>query len=169
MTRYIRAAGFAAAALVTVALVGSAALAHSGEMRGMRGGPMAMFDFEAVAGGAEAVDRDTLMEYGVGRLAQFDADGDGRLDRNELAAALPAREAPPLMVFAPARGERMLDRMFERFGAEGEDSIAIEALVRRQVDAIFARFDSDGDGTITRAEAEQPMRSGRWMRRPSSD
>jgi Ca2+-binding EF-hand superfamily protein len=127
-------------------------------------GGLPAFDFDAVdSAGAGEVDRAALEAFGTERLAALDLDGDGLLDRDELAAALPARPSSGLNPFAPDRAAARVDRLLAMFGATEAGAIPVEAMVRRQVDMLFARLDRDGDGVISREEAEAPVsrRAGR--------
>lgn len=140
-----------AAVLMAAALAGPA-LAQGAGPRGLPA-----FDFDAVdADGTGAIDRATLEAFGIDRLSELDLDGDGLLDREELAAALGERPRNRLDPFAPDRNAARVDRLLADFDATEAGAIPIEALVRRQADMLFARLDRNGDGVISRAEAEAP-------------
>lgn len=115
----------------------------------------AMLDFDAVADAdAERVDREQLETWGIEQLGEFDADGNGALDREEIAATLPEFPRSPLMVFAGDPTEARVDRLLRMFEAEEAGEITLEAFVARQVDHLMRALDRDEDGTITREEAE---------------
>ncbi len=156
----------AAAALILAAAAAVPALAqdHRG---GMRGGP------GEGPGGAMMLD---------GMFDRFDADGDGRITRTEVAAARAARIAAldadgdgvvtrnEALAFAraeaSARAERMAGRMFDRLDADGDGRLtAAEALSAGPGGfgggpgpaGMFDRLDRDRDGAVTRDEAEAGM------------
>lgn len=144
--------GAALAALVVAA--GSVALAQgaghghgqgAGPMQGMRGeGPAAMFaEFDADGDG-----RVTAEEIAAFRSARFDAldaDGDGAVSRQEF------------MDHAAARAGGRAGEMFDRFDADGDGVLSRDAIEARQgagADGarFIERFDTDGDGAVTEAE-----------------
>jgi hypothetical protein len=144
LKRTIAAGVFASALAIAAAAAAAEPQAGGGMAAGLR-----LLDFEAVAQGEETITRERLLAFGVERLSEFDLDGDGVLDREELAVALPARERHPLMVFAPDREEARADRIMRMPGADEDGAVEVEAVARRQVDMLFARLDRDGDGAIS--------------------
>ncbi len=115
----------------------------------------AMLDFDAVAGAdADSVDREQLEAWGIERLGEFDTDGNGVLDREEIAATLPEMPRFPLMVFAGDPTEARVDRVLQMLEAEEAGEVTLEAVAARQVDFLMRYLDHDEDGVITREEAE---------------
>lgn len=124
MRRFVR------TALLTSALVSVPALAFAG---GKQSAPA-------------AGKRDRL-------IAAFDANGNGKLDRDERKAVRQARRARLLQRF-DANDDGKLDRS-ERRGAR-----------KARLDAWFVRVDANGDGAITRDELGRAQRTAqapaRW-------
>ena len=104
----------------------------------------------------DAVDRAELDAWIDRRFAEFDADADGEIDRDEYVASAPAmagRRVEPAQIFdrRDANGDGRLTR--DEFEAGPE--------------MLFARLDADGDGVLTRAEvdAARQRRQGDRRRR----
>jgi len=105
------------------------------------------------AGGGMAGDRGAMM------FQRFDADGDGRITRAEIDAALDDRRtrfdadgdgALSLEEFEPVWLELMRPRLVDRFqalDADG-DGVVTDAEVAERVDRMMRRADVDGDGAI---------------------
>jgi Ca2+-binding EF-hand superfamily protein len=124
---------------------------------------------------------------GMGLDALFerlDADGDGRITREEVAAARAARIAAldadgngivtrdEAIAFAraeaAARAEWRAGVMFDRADADGDGRLTAAELMAgggmpggMDFGRMFERLDRDGDGAVSRAEAEAAMRAFR--------
>ena len=93
----------------------------------------------------------------VARFTEADANGDGLLDADEMAAAGEGRNAE-------RRAKRIAKHM-ERADTDGDGAISLEEMTAsggNRMDRMFENLDADGDGVITQAEAEaaKPMRRG---------
>lgn len=101
---------------------------------------------------------------GSGLFGRADHDGDGQVTREELESAISATSAE--------RSERMRDhmlQMFEEMDADGSGTVTLE----EATDHAFARIDTDGDGAVSQEEAKH-MHGKREHRRdkrtsPSGD
>ena len=137
--------------LFGVALVGGT-LALSGasdaQSRGMGHG--AVFDFDTLdRDGSGSITREDLDAARTDMVAGIDADGDGLISAEEIAAFH--------MRGAQERADAMAARMIEALDADGDGMLsAAELLVRpmsaRMTQRMFDRIDADGDGTVTREE-----------------
>ncbi|MGB0328521.1 MAG: EF-hand domain-containing protein [Akkermansiaceae bacterium] len=81
-------------------------------------------------------------------LKRFDADGDGKLNEKERAAAMEARKAE-----MQARKAEML----KRFDADGDGELSKEerkAAMEARKAEILERYDTDGDGKLNEKERE---------------
>lgn len=120
--------------LIPVLLAASAAaLAEKPHKRWQ--GPISIEEAEARA--AERFDRN-------------DADGDGRLTREELFSEERRRE----------RGEERRERMFDRLDADGDGTVSAKEYARR-IERLVA-LDSDADGQVTREE----LRAAKQRKKP---
>ncbi|MGR3520654.1 MAG: EF-hand domain-containing protein [Roseovarius sp.] len=78
------------------------------------------------------------------RFGEADADGDGKLDRDELVAGMTAR--------AEDRISARADRMIEGRDADGDGMLTLEEMRAGPTGRIFDGLDADGDGSISREE-----------------
>ena len=108
-------------------------------------------------------------------LAQYDADGDGSLNGEELGSAMKNLLPPPptTMEFAQSRGmERGMERgmagddLFGKVDSDGDGSVSQDELqglpekmsggtaskTGTRSDELFAQLDTDGDGQLSQAE-----------------
>jgi Ca2+-binding EF-hand superfamily protein len=132
--------------LAALALAATTAIAVAGPGRGGCAGGFG-------PGGGMAGDRGAMM------FQRFDADGDGRVTRAEIDAALDERRtrfdadgdgALNLEEFEPAWLEMARPRMVDRFqalDADG-DGVVTDVEVAQRVDRMMMRADVDGDGAI---------------------
>jgi Ca2+-binding EF-hand superfamily protein len=146
------------AALLGLMIPAALALPAMAE-QGPRGNPAMIFErLDADRDGAV-----TLAELEAMRAARFaerDANGDGRLDRDELLAG------------AAQRAKRGVDRMMGRLDADGDGAITADEFAdagRPGADParLVGRFDTDGDGALSLPEFEAGLaevRAHRGMR-----
>lgn len=118
------------------------------------------------------------------RFAKIDADGDGRLTREELQSAEPmlgnrpwlghrgghahGGEGPPDLPGAGLRGQRLTQMdpaIFKHLDSDGNGAISehefsmqrVHEAARTEVqNALFARLDANADGALTREEMPNP-------------
>lgn len=145
-------------ALVAGLAVAGAASAGPGE--GRHDGPPRHFggqiDFRAIDADTNgSLSRAELMDRATSRIATADTNGDGSLDRAELAAAMPAPHGALIAVFSQSPAERIADRILAETGNTESGSATVEVLAERQVNMLLARADSDRDAAISEAEVEE--------------
>lgn len=114
----------------------------------MAGRGMGGFDFAAVD--ADKDGRVTKAELDAWRAAaatRLDADGDGLLSADEIAAGR--------IEDMTARAQQMAARMVERLDADGDGLLSAAEMAARPMPArAFDRIDADGDGAVTEAELQ---------------
>lgn len=88
------------------------------------------------------------------RFGEADADGDGRLSRDEMVARMTERAA--------GRIEAHVDRMIAHHDGDGDGMLTPEEMRAGPAGRVFDRLDADGDGTISREEFAK-MREMRGM------
>jgi Ca2+-binding EF-hand superfamily protein len=112
-----------------------------------------MPDFEAIDGdGNGTLERTELAARGTERLSRLDADGDGAISREELIVAMPVPPGLAFDLFGADPAAERADRVLEHFGAAEAGRIEIQALVTERVDRMFELFDADDDGAISEEE-----------------
>ncbi|QYK41153.1 MAG: EF-hand domain-containing protein [Paracoccaceae bacterium] len=149
--KFVMVAPAVLAAAFGLSVAGSALADRDGPRmggHGMERGAGPMFDFDTLdADGDGRVTRDEMNAARTARVAALDADGDGRISRDELKAAQ--------MRESEARADRMADRMMQMMDADGDGFLsAAEMMVRPAPAMLFDRIDTDGDGAISKAEAD---------------
>lgn len=133
--------------------VAAPALAHEGKRGGggmdQRGGDRGAMLFERFdSDGDGRVTRDEVAAARTARQAALDADGDGFVSRDEMTAHAQAE--------ASARAASRAGRMFDRLDADGDGRLGAAEVMTGQMGngmQMFDRLDADGDGVITRDEA----------------
>lgn len=96
----------------------------------------------------------------IGRFGEADADGDGKLSRDEMVARMTAR--------AVARVEARADRMIAQHDGDGDGMLTLEEMQSGMGGRMFERLDADGDGAISRDEFAK-MREMREMQQGKRD
>jgi len=90
----------------------------------------------------------------AGRFGEADADGDGKLSRDEMVARMTERAA--------GRIEARADRMIAHHDADDDGMLTLEEMQSGMGGRMFDRLDADGDGTVSREEFAK-MREMRGM------
>ena len=93
------------------------------------------------------------------RFGEADADGDGKLSRDEMVARMTARAA--------GRIEARADRMIAHHDGDGDGMLTLEEMRSGMGGRMFERLDADGDGAISRGEFAK-MREMRKRRRAAT-
>ena len=141
-------------AIAALALGGTAvwAAGHgSGPMKGAHA-PMMQFD-EIDANGDGKVTRDEIAAGMKARFADADADGDGTLSAEEMTAQMLER--------MQARAEARVARMIAARDADGDGVLSPDEMGPPTPEGrMMARFDTDGDGAISKQEFENAPMSG---------
>ncbi len=121
-----------------------------------------------LGGTAYAAGADGNGNPGRDRFERIDADGNGRIDRQEFAAAGDARfawldaDGDGVITLAEveekARRERAA-RRFERIDADGDGAVT-RAEFTAAGDTMFAHLDENGDGFLSMGELERRRHGG---------
>ena len=134
----------AASMVLATAGIGTAWAFPGGQAGGSRG-PQAMFErFDADGDGR--VTREEVEAFRSERFDEMDADGDGRVTLDEMREAAAARAA-----------ERAEER-FADIDDDGDGTISKDELTPGPEIDIFARLDQNDDGAIT----EDELSAGPW-------
>ncbi|MDT8854098.1 EF-hand domain-containing protein [Paracoccaceae bacterium Fryx2] len=140
----------AVAGLSTAALAdrGHGRGAGDGPMGGPADGPMPMLNFEMLDADKDGkITPAELNAERAARVAKADANGDGKMSVEELAAM----ELERMTAMATARAQGMVARM----DSDGDGLLsAAELAAGPSRTPIFAHVDTDGDGAISQAEAD---------------
>jgi Ca2+-binding EF-hand superfamily protein len=133
-----------------------------GMNHGMSHGMGGMLDFDTLdADGDGTITTDEIAAARAGMVDGIDADGDGMLSADEIAAFH--------MRGMQARADAMAARMIEALDADGDGMLSAAELLARpmpmqMMTRMFDRADADGDGAISRQEwddARDAMRENR--------
>lgn len=119
-----------------------------GQSDGPRGPRGPMFNFEEVdADNDGKITQEEIAAHAAARFAEADTDGDGALSADEMLARLEAQ-----------RAERMKDRaarMVERRDANNDGRLTADEMAPRNTDRMFSRLDANDDGAISEEELEK--------------
>lgn len=136
-------------ALAVAVLLGGSVLAHAESGSDKMGHGMRMqHSFEDLD--ADSDGRITPEEMAAHMQARFegaDADGDGALSRDELIARMTERQAERIAAYA--------DHMIERHDSDGDGMLKPDEMKAEGDGRMFKRVDADGDGAITKAEFDK--------------
>lgn len=136
-------------ALAAAFLLGGIGLAQAESSPGKMGQGMRMHhSFEELD--ADADGRITQEEMAAHMQARFegaDADGDGALSRDELVTRMTERQAERIAAYA--------DHMIERHDSDGDGKLSPDEMKADRQGRMFKRADADGDGAITEAEFDK--------------
>jgi hypothetical protein len=130
-----------------------------------------MMDFEAMdADGDGKVTREEAEAYRAARFAAADANGDGVLDRDELVAAARVRMEARMAERARKAAEVAVGRMMARHDTDGDGRLSAEEQAAEMPMRMFDRLDRDNDGAISLEEAQAARsRMERRMERRDRD
>lgn len=137
------------ALIVVAALMGAAAYAQ--DAAPMPRGPGPMFDFATLDANKDGkITKDELAAAKTARFTAADTNKDGKLSAEEMTAA---RDA----MIAKRKADRMAE-MIKRFDKDGDGMISeAEMPIPPNGDKMFDRVDTDKDGAISQAEADAAM------------
>lgn len=117
---------------------------------GPDGGPLAGMVWDKLdANGDGMVTAEEIAAAAKARFDAADTDGDGFISESEMTAAAEAREAERRAAMRAWMVQRMLDRQDDN--ADGKLS-ADEMRLARAGEGFLERFDTDGDGAVSKAE-----------------
>jgi len=139
-------AALALAGAVLVSGLGTGVMAQVGPGEGERGPRMAEMFAAIDADGDGKVTQEEIAAHRAAMFAAADTNSDGSLSTDELAA----RELARFNETMPERTARML----ERRDANGDGSLQADEIAGGPMEDHFARIDTDDDGAISQAEAE---------------
>jgi len=149
--------GAVTALIIATAGLGVAQQAMQGDMGGGQHGPA--FDFEELdADGDGRITRDEMAAQAQARFGAADADGDGKLSPQEMAERMQARMME--------RMARRVEQMIARQDSDGDGLLSMEEMQAGRMGRMFDRHDADGDGAISAEEFEDManMRAERMSR-----
>jgi Ca2+-binding EF-hand superfamily protein len=90
------------------------------------------------------------------RFGEADADGDGKVGRDEMVARMTER--------ATARIEAQVDRMIARHDGDDDGMLTLDEMQSGMGGRMFDQIDADGDGAVSRdefAKMREMMRQGK--------
>ncbi len=150
-------AGTALAAALAASGVAFAQDGRGGDREaGPRGSGPGGIEFAAIdTNGDGVLDRTELAARSTDRLSRADANADGVLTRAELMAAMPQRSALRDVFGADPAAERA-DRILAREGSTTEGQVEIAVLATSQVNRLLTRLDANRDDALTLDEAGRP-------------
>lgn len=136
-------------ALAAAVLLGGIGLAHAQSDMGKMGHGMRMhLSFEELdADGDGRITPEEMAALMQARFEGADADGDGALSRDELIARMTERQAERIAAHA--------DHMIERHDSDGDGMLNPDEMKSGGDGRMFKRADTDGDGAITKAEFDK--------------
>ena len=154
-----RATTLTGALILALAATSLPVMAQDGQAKeGPRGHRGQMFNFDDVdANGDGKVTQDEIAAHGAARFAAADTDCDGSLSVDEMVANMDRK-----------REERMrkgAERMIERRDANDDGQLTADEMTPRNGDRMFARLDADKDGAISKEEMEDARKSHKGQRK----
>lgn len=140
--------GIAAPSLVAAQDLGGGGTSGFSMMGGPGDGPWGGFDFaRADADGDGKVTKQELAAYRQAGVAGIDADGDHMISAEELTVKM--------MAEAQSRVEAQAKARIEAQDANGDGKLSVEELMApRMGTRLFDRADADGDGAVSAAEVQ---------------
>ena len=134
------------AGAVLISALGTAAIAQTAPEEADRGSRLDEM-FAAIDADQDGkITREEIAAHRAAVFAAADTNGDGVLNSEELAARELARSAERL----PDRTARMIERM----DGNGDGSLSPDEIGEGPLEKRFVGIDTDNDGTISKAEAE---------------
>lgn len=97
------------------------------------------------------ITKEEMAAAAAARFAEADTNGDGSLSTEELVARMEARAAAR----EAERMQRGADRMIERMDANDDGVLSADEMAPRDDSRMFARLDADEDGAISQEELEK--------------
>ncbi|WP_299843269.1 calcium-binding protein [uncultured Roseovarius sp.] len=128
-----------------LAIIAGGAVASGDKAGGMKHRPQHSFE-ELDANGDGKLMQEEMAAHMQARFEGADANGDGVLSKDELLARINERMAK--------RAEKYAAHMLERRDANGDGALDMEEMKSRRDGKMFARMDADQDGAVTKEEFE---------------
>lgn len=101
---------------------------------------------ELDANGDGKITQDEIAAHMQARFAQRDSDGDGQLSAEELRSFMQER--------ANRKIEKRISHMMKKHDANGDGQLAMDEMKEGRMGKMMNRVDADGDGTISKEEFE---------------
>ena len=128
-----------------LAILAGGAVASSEKAGGRDHRPHHSFE-ELDANGDGKLMQEELAAHMQARFEGADANNDGVLSKEELLARINERRAE--------RAGKYVDHMLERHDTNGDGALSMEEMRPRDEGRMFARMDADQDGSVTKEEFE---------------
>ena len=125
-----------------LAIVAGGAIASSEKMQGMQR-PHHSFE-ELDANGDGKLMQEEMAAHMQARFEGADTNGDGALSEAELLARINERMAK--------RAQKYVAHMLERHDANGDGSLSMEEMKSKRAGKMFSRMDADQDGAVSKEE-----------------
>ena len=126
-----------------LAILAGGAIASGDKEGGMHHRPHHSFE-ELDANGDGKLMQDEMAAHMQARFEGADTDGDGTLSKEELLARVGERMAK--------RAEKYVDHMLERHDADDDGALTMDEMKSRHKGKMFAKMDADQDGAVTKEE-----------------
>ncbi len=128
-----------------LAIIAGGAVASNDDVGGKPHRPHHSFE-ELDANGDGKLMKEEMEAHMQARFEGADTDGDGALSKEELLTRVKERRAK--------RAEKYIDHMLERHDADGDGALSMDEMKARGEGKMFARMDADKDGAISKEEFE---------------